>query len=522
MRTRPPTRPRTLSTARAASLRRASRASGCAAPSSSSTPTTTWRSSSLRSSSPGGDGLDQRVQALLGLARVQRGERRRELGVVGQPERAARPSAANEPGTLASSSSAPSRSPAAASKRASGMAASARPGSSSSARRRFGLAARGDQRVGLGRDDAVEEALDLGRRQRADELVDDLAVLERLHGRDRLDPERLREPRVGVGVDLDELDLAVALLDGLLDHGPERAARTAPFGPEVDDHGLLEGALDDVALEGLFSGVDGHTARIEAMDFRIDADGVMLSGARRGGGAGRAAARPDRDAALRGDGLARARALRPPRDRLRRARPRASPTAPASDYGYERLADDLLAVLDDRGIDARRAGRRLDGRAHAHRSRSTHPERVAGARDHDPRLRPRGHDPGLERWDRLAKGLREGGVEGFVEAYGTPKVPEKWLETIDRVLHQRLSAHDHPEALADALQAVPRSRPFEDWGDLRRSTRRRWSSPAATRSTPSTRTPPASATPRRSRARGWSPRSRAPRRWRGRARRCRR
>ena len=59
-----------------------------------------------------------------------------------------------------------------------------------------------------------------------------------------------------------------------------------------------------------------------------------------------------------------------------------------------------------------------------------------------------------------------GGVEGFVEAYGTPNVPEKWHETIDRVLHQRLSAHEHPDALADALQAVPRSRPFEAWGDL--------------------------------------------------------
>jgi hypothetical protein len=46
-------------------------------------------------------------------------------------------------------------------------------------------------------------------------------------------------------------------------------------------------------------------------------------------------------------------------------------------------------------------------------------------------------------------------------------VPEKWHETIDRVLHQRLSAHEHPDALADALSAVPRSRPFESWDDLR-------------------------------------------------------
>ena len=41
------------------------------------------------------------------------------------------------------------------------------------------------------------------------------------------------------------------------------------------------------------------------------------------------------------------------------------------------------------------------------------------------------------------------------------------LGVIERVLHQRLSAHQHPEALADALQAVPRSRPFESWDQLR-------------------------------------------------------
>ena len=28
------------------------------------------------------------------------------------------------------------------------------------------------------------------------------------------------------------------------------------------------------------------------------------------------------------------------------------------------------------------------------------------------------------------------------------------------------SAHEHPDAVADALRAVPRSRPFEDWAEL--------------------------------------------------------
>ena len=35
-----------------------------------------------------------------------------------------------------------------------------------------------------------------------------------------------------------------------------------------------------------------------------------------------------------------------------------------------------------------------------------------------------------------------------------------------RVLHQRLAAHEHPEAVADALREVPRSRAFEDWDEL--------------------------------------------------------
>ena len=72
----------------------------------------------------------------------------------------------------------------------------------------------------------------------------------------------------------------------------------------------------------------------------------------------------------------------------------------------------------------------------------------------------------LERWDALAEGLRSGGVEGFVAAYGEPRVPSSWRDTVLKVLHQRLSAHDHPEALADAIRAVPRSRPFGSWEDL--------------------------------------------------------
>src|SRR5437763_2319154 len=75
-------------------------------------------------------------------------------------------------------------------------------------------------------------------------------------------------------------------------------------------------------------------------------------------------------------------------------------------------------------------------------------------------------DP-LERWDALSQGLRTGGVEGFIEAYGEPQVPAAWRETVIKVIRQRLALHEHPEAVADALRVVPRSRPFERLEDLR-------------------------------------------------------
>ena len=150
-----------------------------------------------------------------------------------------------------------------------------------------------------------------------------------------------------------------------------------------------------------------------------------------------------------------------------RAHGRSDAAPDPRDYGYERLADDLLAVLDDRGIDRAVLAGASMGAHTLVRFALTHPDRVAGLVIMTPAYDPEDRRPGaMDRWDRLAEGLRTGGVEGFVEAYGTPKVPDRWLHTIDRVLHQRLAAHAHPEALADALQAVPRSRPFEDWGEL--------------------------------------------------------
>ena len=140
-----------------------------------------------------------------------------------------------------------------------------------------------------------------------------------------------------------------------------------------------------------------------------------------------------------------------------------SPAPSADAYGYEHLAADLAAVLDDRGLTTAVLVGASMGAHTVLRYALTAPERVAGLVVVTPSFDPRaGTDRGaLARWDALATGLRDGGVEGFVAAYGSPAVPPQWRETIVRVLRQRLSAHRHPEAVADALQAVPRSRPFE-------------------------------------------------------------
>lgn len=144
-------------------------------------------------------------------------------------------------------------------------------------------------------------------------------------------------------------------------------------------------------------------------------------------------------------------------------------SAPARDpggYGYEDMAADLLAVLDGLGIDrATLAGASMGAHTIAAFA-LRHPDRVAAACLVTPAFLP-GRDPGLAQWDALADGLRDGGVDGFVAAYPFGQVPVAWREIVERVVRQRLVAHRHPEAVADALRAVPRSSPFCDLTELR-------------------------------------------------------
>jgi pimeloyl-ACP methyl ester carboxylesterase len=140
--------------------------------------------------------------------------------------------------------------------------------------------------------------------------------------------------------------------------------------------------------------------------------------------------------------------------------------APRPDaYGYDALAGDLEAVLDELGLEsAVLAGASMGAHTIA-RLALSRPDRVAAAVLITPAYEP-GRDEGLAGWDRLAEGLRTDGIEGFVAAYDLTRMPETWHETVLKVIRQRLGQHQNLDAVADALQAVPRSHPFESFDEL--------------------------------------------------------
>ena len=149
---------------------------------------------------------------------------------------------------------------------------------------------------------------------------------------------------------------------------------------------------------------------------------------------------------------------------------RSTPAPQPGAYGYAELGGDLEAVLDAAGLErAVLAGASMGAHTLLWLT-LTAPQRVAGAVVITPAYAGSAENDvpeRLARWDRLADGLRSGGIEGFLAAQGEPRVAERMRETVQRVIGQRLSAHEHPDAVADALAAVPRSHPFGELGELR-------------------------------------------------------
>jgi pimeloyl-ACP methyl ester carboxylesterase len=143
--------------------------------------------------------------------------------------------------------------------------------------------------------------------------------------------------------------------------------------------------------------------------------------------------------------------------------PAPSPAA----YAYEDLARDLGGLLDGLRIERAVLVGVSMGAHTALRFALDQPARVAGLALITPAYQPDRFPSWLEGWDALSEGLRREGVAGFLAAYDTGGVDPRWRETLTTALRQRLAAHEHPEAVADALAAVPRSRPFAALDDLR-------------------------------------------------------
>ncbi len=76
-----------------------------------------------------------------------------------------------------------------------------------------------------------------------------MAIAEGLDGRNALNPVGPRNPRVGVDVELYQLQLARALGGLALQHRSQLAAGSTPVGPEVDHHRKKMRAIQDNLLE---------------------------------------------------------------------------------------------------------------------------------------------------------------------------------------------------------------------------------------------------------------------------------
>jgi pimeloyl-ACP methyl ester carboxylesterase len=208
---------------------------------------------------------------------------------------------------------------------------------------------------------------------------------------------------------------------------------------------------------------------LEATGFECSSDGVTIAG--EAIGEGPAVVALHGLTASRHYVVHRSRAL--PRRGFRlvlydaRGHGSSSPAPKDAGYAYADLADDLAAVIDSQLGEARvvLAGHSMGAHA-ACAYALDNAARVAGLVVIGPAVTgiplP---EEALAGWDRLADGLERDGIEGFVAAYDRDLDPA-WRDTLLRVTRQRLSAHQHLEAVARALREVPRSLPFDGLAEL--------------------------------------------------------
>jgi 3-oxoadipate enol-lactonase len=147
-----------------------------------------------------------------------------------------------------------------------------------------------------------------------------------------------------------------------------------------------------------------------------------------------------------------------------------SDPAPAGEgYVYPRLIGDLERVVEQEvGSERFFLGGHSMGAHTAVGYALRHPERLSGLAVIGPTYLGEIKPASLEYWDGLATALETGGVDGFVAYIDEEQgIDSRWRDSVLRFTRERLLLQRHPEALAEALREVPRSRPFESLEELR-------------------------------------------------------
>lgn len=139
-------------------------------------------------------------------------------------------------------------------------------------------------------------------------------------------------------------------------------------------------------------------------------------------------------------------------------------------YAYPELVGDMTAVADEVAESGWVvvAGHSM-GAHTATAFALAQPDRVAGLVAIGPvSLGEPSREESIAYWDGLADGLERGGVDGFMEVYDDGSQRPEWRDVVLRLARQRLTLHQRPEALAQALRDVARSQPFDGIGSLER------------------------------------------------------
>jgi 3-oxoadipate enol-lactonase len=142
------------------------------------------------------------------------------------------------------------------------------------------------------------------------------------------------------------------------------------------------------------------------------------------------------------------------------------PAPPGQGYGYPQLVADLEAVVAAQVGEERflLAGHSM-GAHTAVAYALANPQRLVGLVVIGPVYTGTIPPQSLVYWDGLASALEQGGVDGFVEYIARhQEIDPVWRDSVLGFTRARMLLHRHPEALAQALREVPRSRPF---GSLR-------------------------------------------------------